>query len=150
GRPYRFSAYALCLTAGLLKYYPLILLSLLAREGRRAAARMAIAGGLLLVGFAAYFRPELGRALGNIPAASHFADSFSAVNLPFGFAEALGEGFSRSVIALLLLSALAGIALARTLRTVDLIDHGIVDWSTREIPCLAIGAMVVVACFFAG
>ena len=149
-RPYRLCSYALFLVAGLLKYYPLALLVLLARECRRVAVAVVIATVIILISFSVYFRPELGRALANIPAQSYFADSFSAENLPFGFGEILGDGFSRTVIDVSLLVALLAIAAARTVRTIRLLDREKLDWNTKEMPWFAIGGILITACFVAG
>ena len=150
-RPYRLFSYGLFVTAGLLKYYPLVLLVLAAREGRRDGLVIAGAVILALVFLAVAFYPELSLAAASIPpGASFFTDAFSARNLPFGFAEALGKGVSRALIAGSLLSALCGLAVARTLRTLRLLGREQLDWATGETQFLAIGGLLVAACFFAG
>jgi len=150
-RPYRLFSYGLFVTAGLLKYYPLVLLVLAAREGRRDGLVIAGAVILALVFLAVAFYPELSLAAASIPpGASFFTDAFSARNLPFGFAEALGKGVSRALIAGSLLSALCGLAVARTLRTLRLLGREQLDWAMGETQFLVIGGLLVAACFFAG
>ncbi len=150
-RPYRLFSYGLFVAAGLLKYYPLALLVLAAREGRRDGLVIAAAAILALVFFAVAFYPELSLAAASIPAAaSYFTDAFSARNLPFGFAEALGKGVARTLIAGSLLAALSGVAIARMLRTVRLLGREQLDWASREAQFLVIGGLLVAACFFAG
>jgi hypothetical protein len=150
-RPYRLFSYGLFVAAGLLKYYPLALLVLAAREGRRDGLVIAAAAILALVFFAVAFYPELSLAAASIPAAaSYFTDAFSARNLPFGFAEALGKGIGRTLIAGSLLAALSGVAIARMLRTVRLLGREQLDWASREAQFLVIGGLLVAACFFAG
>jgi hypothetical protein len=150
-RPYRLFSYGLFVTAGLLKYYPLVLLVLAAREGRRDGLVIAGAVILALVFLAVAFYPELSLAAASIPpGASFFTDAFSARNLPFGFAEALGKGVSRALIAASLLSALSGLAVARTLRTLRLLGREQFDWAAGETQFLVIGGLLVAACFFAG
>jgi hypothetical protein len=150
-RPYRLFSYGLFVTAGLLKYYPLVLLVLAAREGRRDGLVIAGAVLLALVFLAVAFYPELSLAAASIPpGASFFTDAFSARNLPFGFAEALGKGVSRALIAGSLLSALSGLAVARTLRTLRLLGREQLDWAAGETQFLVIGGLLVAACFFAG
>jgi len=149
-RSYRVCSYTLFLAAGLLKYYPLALLTLLARERRRDAVAIVIVIAVTLVFFGVCFRPELGKALANIPAASYFTDSFSAENLPFGFGEAFGNGVSRSVIDVSLLGALLAVAGARALRKIRLLDRGELGWNGKEMQWLAMGGMLLTACFFAG
>ena len=150
-RPYRLFSYGLFVTAGLLKYYPLVLLVLAAREGRRDGLVIAGAVILALVFLAVAFYPDLSLAAASIPpGASFFTDAFSARNLPFGFAEALGKGVSRALIAGSLLSALCGLAVARTLRTLRLLGREQLDWAAAETQFLVIGGLLVAACFFAG
>ena len=150
-RPYRLFSYGLFVAAGLLKYYPLALVVLAASEGRRDGLVIAAAAMLALVFFAVAFYPELSLAAASIPTgASYFTDAFSARNLPFGFAEALGKGVARSLIAGSLLAALSGVAVARMLRTARLLGREQLDWAPREPRFLVIGGLLVAACFFAG
>jgi hypothetical protein len=150
-RPFRLFSYGLFVAAGLLKYYPLVLLVLAARERRRDALIVAAAAGFALILFGIAFYSELKTALASIPAAaSYFTDAFSARNLPFGFAEALAGGAGRLVIAALLLGALSGLAVARMLRTVRLLGREQLDWAASEAQFLVVGGLLVAACFFAG
>ncbi|HEX3410900.1 MAG TPA: hypothetical protein VHT00_04195, partial [Stellaceae bacterium] len=110
-RPFRLFSYGLFVAAGLLKYYPLALLILVARERRRDALVAAAAAGFTLILFGVAFYPELKVASARIPAASsYFTDAFSARNLPFGFAEALAAGAYRLLIGASLLAVLSGLA----------------------------------------
>ncbi len=70
--------YALYFFAGLLKYYPLVLLVLIARERRRDAIAIGATAGCVLLVLAVCGRSELAKALANIPSASYYAGSFSA------------------------------------------------------------------------
>jgi hypothetical protein len=150
-RPFRLFSYGLFVAAGLLKYYPLALLILVARERRRDALVAAAAAGFTLILFGVAFYPELKVASARIPAASsYFTDAFSARNLPFGFAEALAAGAYRLLIGASLLAVLSGLAVARTLRTVRLLGREQLDWTTSETQFLVIGGLLVAACFFAG
>jgi hypothetical protein len=150
-RPYRLFSYGLFVAAGLLKYYPLALVVLAASEERQDGLVIAAAAILALVFFAVAFYPELSLAAASIPAgASYFTDAFSARNLPFGFAEALGKRVARSLIAGSLLAALSGVAVARTLRTARLLGRQQLDWAPREARFLVIGGLLIAACFFAG
>ena len=147
-QPYRLCSYGLFLASGLLKYYPLALLVLLIREGRRTAIAVLIPTGTSLLAFGVYFRHELAKALANIPAQSYFADSFSAQNLPLGVKEILGS--SSSLIAISLLGALFAIAAVVTLRTIRLMLTEKFDRDATEIRLLVIGSILLGACFFAG
>jgi hypothetical protein len=88
-RRWRLGCYAFYLTAGLLKYYPLVLLVLLARERRRDGLFIAGLSAAVVILLVVRGHADLAKALANIPALSYFADSFSARNLPFGFVEAV-------------------------------------------------------------
>ncbi len=149
-RPTRFAAYALFLFAGLLKYYPLILLVSVFRERRRDAIAVALTAAAILVFMVLRNHTEIARAVARIPSPSYFADSFAAVNLPFGFAEILGIIPYRRTIILLLLAALTGLLAARTRRSLAIVGRAALDWHTFEADCLVVGALLLTACFFAG
>jgi hypothetical protein len=149
-RPYRLCCYLLFLVAGVLKYYPLALLVLLARERPRVAVAAVISIGVTLISLSVYFHLELGKALANIPAQPYFSDSFSAENLPFGIGEILAGGFLRTAVDVSLLGALSALVAAQTLRTVTLLDREGLDWNGKEMGWLAIGSTLLTACFFAG
>ncbi|MGB9645750.1 MAG: hypothetical protein WCB44_11600 [Stellaceae bacterium] len=148
---YRLFSYCPFVAAGLLKYYPLALLVLAAREGRRDRLAITAAAILALLLFGVLFYSKLSASLVTIPAAaSYFTDAFSAQNLPFGFAEALAGGASRTLIAATLLATLSALAVARTLRTVRLLGREQLDWAAGEAQFLVIAGLLVAACFFAG
>jgi hypothetical protein len=147
-QPYRLCSYALFLVSGLLKYYPLALLVLLIREGCRTAISLLVLTGISLLFFGMYFRHELAKALTNIPAQSYFADSFSAQNLPLGVGEIVDS--NSPLVAIAMFGVLFAIAATKTLRTVRLIGTGRFDCEATEIRLLAIGAILLGACFFAG
>jgi glycosyl transferase family 87 len=149
-QPYRLFSYVLFLVAGLLKYYPLVLLVLLARESRRVAVTLVIAIGVTLICFAIYFQGQLGKALVNIPAQSYFADSFSAENLPFGIGEMFEGGLSRTITGVAILGMLLVVAAAKTLHTARLLDREDLDWNRTEMRLLVIGSLLLTACFLAG
>jgi hypothetical protein len=149
-RRWRLGAYAFYFFAGLLKYYPLVLLALIVRERRRdAIAGAAIASVTLLV-LVVGNRAELVEALANLPFLCYFTDSFAAVNLPFGLVEMLSGIPFRRFVGVALLAALVALAAARTRRTVLLLDRAPPDWRPFEAQCLIVGAVVLVGCFFAG
>ena len=81
--PSRYTGYVLVLGAGLLKFYPLVMLALVIREPR---PRVWMVGGLcalVLTAFLARFHAELWRIGANM-ANSPFGDMFGARSLPFG------------------------------------------------------------------
>jgi hypothetical protein len=154
--PWRLGCYPLYLIAGLLKYYPLVLLALLLRERRREALIGAGVAAVIVLGLAGFDRAELVKALANIPPLSYFADSFSARNLPFGFAAATLHPRLHTAGALALLSVVAALAVVRTRRTMRLLDQAMPEPNALDEPdgleqqCLLVGALLVTACFFAG
>ena len=150
GRQTRFVAYSLFFFAGLLKYYPLTLLLIVLRERRRDAIALAATAAAILVLVVLRNYTEIARALASIPSPSYFADSFAAVNLPFGFAEILATIPYRRTVALLLFAALTGLLAARTRRSLAIVDRAALDWSTFEADCMIVGAVLLLACFFAG
>lgn len=81
--PARTAGYALVLAAGLLKFYPLTMLALAAREPRARAWTLAAIGTLALATFLAAFHTELARIGANM-ASSPFGDMFGARSLPDG------------------------------------------------------------------
>lgn len=148
---WRYGSYAVLVGAALLKYYPAILLALAARERRRHALLVAAGTAAALAVFAAGYHDELGRALANIPRLSHFSDSFSAQNLPFGIAEIIElPPASAALFGFALFAMLTAFAGARARRTVSLLGSIEIDWAAREQLFAAIGALLIVGCFFAG
>ena len=148
----RLGSYALFLFAGLLKFYPLVLLVLMAREAWRnfrLPATLAVAAIAL---FVALNHADLSRGLANIPPVPYYTDGFSAGDLPYGLAArgAKNSLVSPAILALLLLGALAAMAAAlawRNIRRLAPIEKfGAGEW---EGACLAIGALLLTACFFA-
>jgi hypothetical protein len=149
-RSMRLVGYALFFFAGLLKYYPLILLLIVLRERRRDAIALASTATAILVLVVLRNHTEIAKALASIPSPSYFADSFAAVNLPFGFAELLPTVPCRRTIALLLLAALTGLLAAKTRRSLAIVGRAALNRRTFETNCTVVGALLLTACFFAG
>jgi hypothetical protein len=149
-RRWRLGCYAFYLSAGLLKYYPLVLLVLLARERRRDGLFIAGLSAAVVILLVIRGHAELAKALANIPALSYFADSFSARNLPFGFVEVVFGPRLRIPAAFLLLSMVMALAIARTRRTFHMLDAAAPDPNLLETQRMLLGALLLTACFFAG
>jgi hypothetical protein len=149
-RRWRLGCYAFYLTAGLLKYYPFVLLVLLARERRRDGFIIAGLSAAVVILLVSRGHADLAKALANIPALSYFADSFSARNLPFGFVEVVFGPRLRLPAAFLLLSIVLALAIARTRRTFHMLDAAAPDPNLLDTQRLLIGALLLTACFFAG
>ena len=86
--PARLAGYGLVLGAGLLKFYPLVLLALLVRERARRVWTIGAGCALVLVAFVGVFHAELSRIGANM-ADGLFADLFGARSLPFGITTVL-------------------------------------------------------------
>jgi hypothetical protein len=149
-RRWRLGCYMFYLTAGLLKYYPLVLLVLLARERRRDGFLIAGLSSAVVIFLVIRGHADLAKALANIPALSYFADSFSARNLPFGFVEVVCGPRLHIPAALALLSAVLALAIARTRRTFQMLDVAAPDPNLPETQRLLVGALLLTTCFFAG
>jgi hypothetical protein len=149
-RAWQFGGYALYFFAGVLKYYPLVLLVLIAREKRRDAVLLAATAATIVLVLGFFGRAELAEALANIPRLAYFADSFAAVNLPFGLAEVLRDPALTRLVGIVLLAVLTALAIARTRRTLLLLDRASPDWSPFEAECLIVGALLLAGCFLAG
>ena len=148
--PRRLGCYALFLAAGLLKYYPLVLLLLVLREPRSTALAVAAGAAAAVLALAGIGHADLARALANIPKLSHYADSFSAENLPFGVAEAIAGLRAGRALGLGLLALLTALAAARTVRTACLFERATIGWDGLAMQAMLAGALLVTACFAAG
>jgi hypothetical protein len=156
----RASSYFLYLTAGLLKYYPLVLLVLLVRNSRRVALLYGGAMFSALLAFAFHYRNQIAASLANVPKASchatvfnpsYLGNTFSAKDLPFGIACGVGKTqLMSSVIAavlFLVLLAVTGTAMWQNLRSFEAAE---IDWAGNAMQRLALGSILITACFFAG
>jgi hypothetical protein len=123
---------------------------LLTRERRRDGLFIAGLAAAVVILLLIRGHADLAKALGNIPALSYFADSFSAQNLPFGFVEIVFGPRLRIPAALLLLSIVLALAIARTRRTFHMLDAAAPDPNLPETQRLLVGALLPMACFFVG
>lgn len=155
----RILSYVLILLAGLLKFYPLIVLLTALRERPRTFTAIAAAAGLIVLGFLYRFRTEVAAALKNTPSGGYASDLFGSVNLPFGAAGhalQLFPGLKQfawitalpyAIMAVLLIvTSIQAIRLARDSNLVVTFAK-MPDW---DVMFLVIGAAVIVGCFFAG
>jgi hypothetical protein len=149
---HRIFAYGLYLLAGLLKYYPLVLLILIVRERWRHAFALMLGGGLGILALTAGYQGELVIALGNIPKLSYFMDTFSAQNLPYGILEVIwgAQAHLQKLAGPTLLAILATGAIALAWRQARLLGHCEIDWTGWETRNLAVASLLLPACFFAG
>jgi hypothetical protein len=147
---WRALAYALCLFAGLLKFYPLSLMILPIRETWRRCLAWTSGMGLVVVALSVLYARQLAVLLPNITTVHR--SGFWAANLPSGLPEILRlpvptiavSGLSWAVLGAAATTVIFG-ATRRLCATTD--DS---DWLMRETDCLVIAAVVFVGCFFAG
>ena len=89
--PFHLLGYLVFLCAGLLKFYPVVLLVLCLRERLRLALAVGVAALAVMALFVIGYRDELAEAVRNIPSVWYFGDGFGARNLPFGLATVLNR-----------------------------------------------------------
>jgi hypothetical protein len=130
----RLVGYACALLAGLLKYYPMLVLALICRERMRVFVPVAIACLVLLLGFVAVEFEDLHRALPLIPVGRYFGDMFGAGTLPF--------------VGRLGLLGLVVTALGVAARIGKLAEADLARLTERERLFLLTGALLILACFF--
>lgn len=140
--------YGLVLIAGLLKYYPLVLLVLIVRETRRGAILYGGVAASALLAFALLYPRQLPAALANVPSGSYFTDSFAAKNLPWAMAYSASRYLAWGVTAAVLVALLALGSLFLVRRNLDWLAAATIDWTSAEARYLAIGAILLPACFF--
>jgi hypothetical protein len=141
--PTRIAGYAAMMLAGLLKFYPLVLLLLLVRERTRVFISLAFAGVAILAAFILVFHHELALALANTPSPTPFDYTFGASQLAGGLAIVTGIPALKFLItsALLAMCMVMSIRLARQ-------PYLTTALSLRETLCLLVGADLLCGCFF--
>lgn len=147
GPAWRSLGYGLITLAGLVKYYPAIMLLLALRERRRFL--LSLAAALLAVGalFLWIDGATLVRALHNIDT-REFPTDFSAINLPGGLAHLLAPNATplARIVELVFASLAAGYAYAIARRG-DI--RGAMQFlPSRDRNLLLIGCALILGCFF--
>lgn len=152
----RIAAYGLALFAALIKYYPLALLVLLARERATVAAAALAATVAVLVAFVAGYAPEIARGIPMIPSGPYYSGFFGAKNLPFLLGDFVGHRGLPSPVRAAAIAALFGAlllalaAISRYLLRSASVSAARLRMSALEANLLVIGSALVVGCFFAG
>ena len=139
----RTTGYAVSLLAGMLKFYPIVLLVLAVRERLVTCLVVwAVAVGVIALWFA-LDGTEILRGMANIPVTHPFDDNvFGAHNLPFGLAELLGLPHAAAIVLqVLLLVIMLGLA-ATLARRVQV--HALTE---AESLYLLAGSVLLVSCF---
>ena len=156
----RLFGYAAIVAAGLLKFYPFVLLLLLVRERRARFLVLGTICAIIFLAFAWRYSAELRFALAHIPRPRYYDDGFGAPQLPFGLVaiEIVLRGHAEHldsadlavwVAGTLVCYAAAIVGGLRLGRSATLRD-GLALLSERESLCLSAGAMLICACFFIG
>jgi hypothetical protein len=152
----RFIGYYVALMAALLKYYPIMVLTIVLRE--RPAIFVAV--GLIIAGaFAvlwAKYHVDIARGLPTHARGPYNTGFFGAENLPFLMSKAAGSAAASLLVERLaaagLYAALVAACVAicrRLLRFADL-RAALASLPDRERVLLVIGSAVMLGCFFAG
>ena len=143
----RLVGYGAALLAGLLKYYPMTLLALAARETPARFALAVALAGIATAAFLLAMGDELMRALSIIPTGEWFGDMFGSSTVAGGLGELLfwPPMVSSIVHIAMCLSALAAglwLAARPAFRTaVSALDD-------RQQAFLLVGALLTLSCFF--
>jgi hypothetical protein len=157
----RMFGYALMLLAGLLKFYPLVLLAMLLRERLKALLALGVAAVAITTGSALLLLDEL-RRLTPVPGGAPFHNLWGARNLTTGFPVLLrgmldAAGLPDTLAQPRIVSAIvAAMLMASTLLVaLRLARGGALRAGLHEIPdrayqFLLIGGLLVTGCFFAG
>jgi hypothetical protein len=160
GPAVRMIGYGLALLSALLKYYPIMVLTLFFRERIAVFAAVALVTTAALAVFWAGYHVEIVRGWANIPTGPFNTDLFAAKNLPVligmlvenpttpsRFAAALGW-----LVTAGLYGGLVGAALAicRRLSRFAQLRAAIVELPDGERVFMVIGSAVIGGCFFAG
>jgi hypothetical protein len=161
----RILGYGLMLIAGLLKFYPLVLLALMLRERLKVLAAVGLAATAIVAGTAFVFLDEL-RRLTPAPSGAPFHFMWGARNIPTGFPTVMRAFLHAAGVPARMTEVLAGsprlpalltallltgtlVMAVRLARRADL-RAGLAAISDRTHRFLLIGGILVVGCFFAG
>lgn len=162
--PVRLLSYPVFLCAGLLKFYPVVLLVLCLRERFKMALLVGAIALVVMALFVVGFRDELAAALHNVPSVWYFGDGFGARNLPFGLATMVnraagGLGIQEGplhILNLLLKNAgLPCLVVATFAYSLWLSSKAGVQQALARLPLsylgpLVAGAVVIAGCFLTG
>ncbi len=144
----RLLGYCMVQIAGLLKYFPMILMAAAVRELPRRFFIVAALSSAAVVLFALLTWHDLLRALGNIPKGAYIGEMFGAVNLGGGLVELLALP---PALVPVLRVIFTGLALLIGLRLGLRADTGaaLARLDGRERSFLLVGALLITSCFFA-
>jgi hypothetical protein len=144
-RAARSGGYALIVAAALMKFYPAAALCVVVREPRRLMLPVTLAVAAPLALFALAQHADIAVALSHVPGGDWFGDMFGAVNLPYGIA-LFATGLDRQVLWLAICASACVAMLA--LGASGAMASAQVRLPTDEATFLALGASLIVGCFF--
>jgi len=149
----RAVAYALIVATALLKFYPLVVLATALRETPRRLAAVVACVAIVGAAFVWHYGHDLRVTLSLVPDGSYFTDLFGAKNLPLGLGELLTPLPVPPRFLLLGAYALFAVLVFYGVRTALAVSRRVAAMeSLQEATFLfmAIGALLIVGCFFAG
>ncbi|WP_419729837.1 hypothetical protein [Lichenicola sp.] len=143
----RLVGYAAAFLAGLLKYYPMLLMVVAVRERPMRLVRIALASAAVLALFVVSCWHDLTRALRLIPTGSYFGDMFGSITVAGGLGEVFG--LSQATVGLIRgAMSLAALAIGIRLSMRPGIVGAIRDLGEDERSFLLVGALLLLGCFF--
>lgn len=144
----RFAAYALALFAGMLKFYPVVLLVTIVRERLATAIIAGVLSALAIGIFIAVYFQGLVEVLPTIPSTSCFARGvFAARDLPCGIAQVLPGAAGTAVALFGLLAAMVVLVAVMVTWRSDLAAR-LVELNAVEATAMLVGCTLILACFF--
>lgn len=148
GQVARIVGFALFLLAGLLKFYPLVLLLLLLRERPHVMFALLLVAGAILRATLGAFADETRHAIALIPIQAVFWGSFAAHNLPRGLMMLTGSPIA-AALALAAGFATAAVAIRRVLICPEM-AAGLRGLPPVVRSLLLVAGTLVGGCFLAG
>jgi hypothetical protein len=148
GMALRLCGYGAAALGGALKFYPVVLLLLVARERARTCLILAAIGLAAIVTFFLAYRTELVRMMPNLPRPAPFEYSLGATQLGEGLGLVTGHSWLGTWLFVILLSCCATGSIRLALR--QDFSSALDQLTARQTACLLVGADLMVGCFFAG
>jgi hypothetical protein len=152
--PLRLLGYSLGLVAGLLKYYPIMALTVIFQERFSVFLLLVLVIMGALAVFWSEYHSEIVRGLPNIPTGPYNTDLFSARNLPFLLGETIGDAAASPPVGriaaggLYVIMVVACVSFCRKLLCFGELRAVLAALAGLERVLLVIGSAVIVGCFF--
>jgi hypothetical protein len=152
--PMRLLGYSLGLVAGLLKYYPIMVLTAIFQERVSVFFVLVLAIMGVFAVFWSEYRIDIVRGLPNIPTGPYNTDLFSARNLPFLLGDAVGGAAASPPLGRVAAGGLYAVMIVvcllfcRKLLCFGELRAVLATLAGLERVLLVIGSAVIVGCFF--